>query len=122
MPILDVQIVQHDAATPRQGLARALADVAASIFRVPTARVWVRLSVLPRGYYAENGVASSELPSPVFVTVLHAVLPEQSALGAEAHDLCTALATVIGCASEVVHIEYAPPGRGRMAFGGKLVQ
>jgi phenylpyruvate tautomerase PptA (4-oxalocrotonate tautomerase family) len=122
MPILDVQLVQVEGESPRAGLAGEIAEAAAEVLRAPKGRLWVRLSVLPIHRYAENGVRPVELPHPVFVTVLHAVLPGQAALAAEAQALAAVLASVIGCAKESVHIEYEPQGRGRVAFGGQLVQ
>ena len=122
MPVLDVQMVLREGARPRAGLARALADAAAEVLGAATGQVWVRVGALPLECYAENGVSPAELPLPVFVRVLHRQLPSSSALAAEAKVLSAALAAVIGCASERVHIEYSPPGQGRVAFGGNLVQ
>ena len=104
------------------GLAREVAEAVGSVLGAPPGRVWVRVSGLPLEQYAENGVAHSELPLPVFVTVLHSELPVGAALGAEARALSVAIADVVGRSSEWVHVEYSPPGKGRVAFGGHLVQ
>ena len=122
MPVLDVQLVLRDAAAMQDGLAGAIANAAAMIFGSAPGHVWVRLSVLAAECYAENDVSTTDLQQPVFVTVLHALLPEGPALRAEAQALSSAVAEVIGCSSELVHIEYAPQGLGRVAFGGRLVQ
>ena len=122
MPILDVTLVLRDPSRPRSGLAAAMADAAGAVFGAPPGRVWVRLAVLPATDYAENGVAPDALPTPVFVTVLHARPPQGDALAAQARALSSALGAAAGCASEQVHIVYAPAGAGRVAFGGRLVE
>lgn len=121
MPIVDVQLVGREAAAPA-GLARAIADALAPPLGAAAGRVWVRLATLPPSAYAENGVAHDETPQPVFVTVLHADLPPAEALAAEAATLAQALAACLACPVERVHVEYAPAGRGRIAFGGRLLR
>ncbi len=121
MPILDVQLVLPEGAPLPAGLAAAIADAAGALLNAPAGRVWVRLSVLPAGHYAENGVAPADLPRPVFVTVMHADLPGAEGLAAQAWALADAVASVVGCDAGGVHIEFAPPGRGRVAFGGRLL-
>jgi len=122
MPILDIQLVLREGDAPQGGLADAIANAAGAIFHSPPGRVWVRLSVLPAGNYAENEVLPADLLHPVFVTVLHSLLPESSALAAEAKALALSVAEIVGCSADLVHIEYMPQGRGRVAFGGNLVQ
>ena len=121
MPILDIRIVQPDAFTKRNSLARELADATAAVFGSPSGSVWVRLEIIPPLQYGENGTDFQRLPRPVFVTVLHADLPEPTALAAEAKALSAAIATTVGCVPERVHVEYSPQGRGRVAFGGTLL-
>lgn len=120
MPILDVLLVVPEGAPLPAGLAAAIADGAGTLLNAPAGRVWVRLSVLSADHYAENGVAPADLPRPVFVTVMHADLPDAQLLAAQARALSDAVASVVGCDAGLVHIEFAPPGRGRVAFGGRL--
>lgn len=121
MPVIDVQLVLPAAAPLPPGLAAALADAAAAVLKAPPGRLWLRLSVLPSDHYAENGVPVSDPPQPVFVTVLHAALPGADVLAAQARALSDAVAAALGCDVGLVHVEYAPPGRGRVAFGGRLL-
>ena len=121
MPILDVLLVVPEGAPLPAGLAAAIADGAGTLLNAPAGRVWVRLSVLPADHYAENGVAPADLPRPVFVTVMHADLPDAEQLSAQARALSDAVAWVVGCDADRVHVEFAPSGRGRVAFGGRLL-
>jgi hypothetical protein len=59
---------------------------------------------------------------PLFVRILHARPPTGAALQAEVAALTTALARASGRPVERVHLEYAPAGAGRIAFGGRLVE
>jgi phenylpyruvate tautomerase PptA (4-oxalocrotonate tautomerase family) len=120
MPIIDAQIVLPAAAELPPGTAQALADAMAQVFGSPPGRVWVRLHALPTADYAENG--SAPPPLPVFLRVLHADLPSADVLAAQARALAQSAAAVLGREQELVHVEYAPPGRGRVAFGGQLVR
>jgi phenylpyruvate tautomerase PptA (4-oxalocrotonate tautomerase family) len=122
MPIIDVELVVGERATAPAGLAQRLADAAARVLDAPPGSLWVRLRELPAGNYAENAteLAAGELPA--FVTVLHARPPTGPALAAEAKALGIAVAECLGVLPERVHVEYAPAGYGRIAFGGDLVR
>lgn len=120
MPIVDIQLVAPDGIAPA-GTAAMLAEALGLVFHADVGRVWVRLSVLPTAWYAENGVADGEAPNPVFVCVTHADLPPVESLVTQARAISTAVAGCLGRAPELVHVEFAPPGRGRMAFGGNLL-
>lgn len=121
MPIIDVQLVRASAEPVSADLAPALADALARVFGAEPGRVWVRLTTLPHTQYAENGGAYAFSELPVFVTVLHAEPPAGADRAAEASAVAQAVADCIECARERVHVEYAPPGRGRVAFGGYLI-
>ena len=120
MPVVDVcwvgELPAGDAA-----LTSRMADAIGDALSVAPGRVWVRLWQLPADHYAENG---GPLPGalPVFVRVLHARLPVGAGLKAELADLTAAIAVASGRPAELVHVEYAPAGAGRMAFGGRLVE
>lgn len=120
MPIVDVKIVAPAGAVPAKGTAKQLAQALAVVFQAPEGRVWVRLEHLPEHKYAENG--PGELVHPVFVTVLHADLPSQDALAEQALALSKAVSACLGREPEQVHVEYSPSGRGRIAFGGRLLR
>jgi phenylpyruvate tautomerase PptA (4-oxalocrotonate tautomerase family) len=118
MPILDVELVA-DRVPP--GIARSLADAAGAVFGSPPGRTWVRVRALAPAAYAENAV---ELPSdamPVFVTVTKHELPARPELALEVDALTRAIAGVVGRPVQRVHVQYASPGTGRVAFGGVLV-
>lgn len=118
MPILDVTLLAESAPST---LAQSLADAAASVLGGAPGRVWVRLHLTPGAHYAENAAPAPQ-PLPVFVTLLHAHPPEGEARAAEASALAQALAPLLERPVERVHIEYAAPGAGRLAFGGQLVR
>ena len=102
-------------------LAQRLADAAALVFGSAPGRVWVRLRPLPAAQYAENSAAVDEGKWPVFVTVLHAHPPDGDARAKEVAALTDAIAGALASAPERVHVQYAPAGAGRQAFGGRLV-
>jgi hypothetical protein len=120
MPIIDACIVVPSGETVPSGVAKTLANAIAGVLGAEPGRVWVRVQLLPEGLYAENGEA--ERLCPVFLTVLHAVLPGADHLAREANELAKVVGASLGRPSELVHIEYAASGRGRVAFGGRLVR
>lgn len=122
MPIVDLQLVVADAALEPASFVRAVADVLGKVFNSPPGKTWVRASTLAAANYAEN---ESDLPPqqlPVFVTLLLANPPEGDARVVQAAQVAQAIALVVGRDQSCIHIEYAPPGKGRIAFGGVLVQ
>ena len=120
MPLVDVEVIGSVAA--RESLASALADALGRAFGSPAGHTWVRLRCLRAEHYAENGVPAADTPSPVFVTITAAMPPRGSARADEARRVAQAVAQVIGRPLERVHVEYAPPAAGRMAFGGTLIE
>lgn len=122
MPIVDVAIVVAGEEPLRESLAQELADMCADALKLPQGRLWVRLMPLSSANYAENGCRLIEDELPVFVTVLHADAAAGPALKSEIAALTSAVAQVTSRQADRVHIEYAPPGRGRLAFGGRLVE
>lgn len=120
MPVVDVQIVaaraQGDAA------AQALADALGHAFGSGPGRTWVRVQMLSSVQYAENGGALRADELPVFATVLHARAPQGPARADEVRAVTEAIARVLDRPPERVHVQYAPDGAGRQAFGGVLVE
>ncbi len=120
MPIVDVQVVAKGSAVP-EGLALRLAEALAPVLSAPPGHAWVRLSILPEAQYAENGANEGATSLPVFVRLLHADLPNAEVLAMQAEAISRTVALCIPCFPHQVHVEYAPAGRGRVAFGGKLL-
>ena len=122
MPILDIERVLPDGADASPpGLAQSLADAAGRVFGSAPGRTWVRLRALGASQYGENETTVAPGERPVFVTVLHAHAPHGEALAAEVLALTQAVAACLGRAPGHVHVQYAPPGAGRQAFGGTLM-
>lgn len=118
MPIVDVEIV-----APSPGgvpSARALADALGAVFGSPAGSTWVRLRCLAADGYAENGVGEGATPRPVFVTVTASNLPPPARRAVQARQVAEVVARVSGRPPVHVHVEYALPAAGRIAFGGKL--
>ena len=120
MPIVDALIVVESGGSVPEGAAKVLADALARVFASPPGRVWVRVEALPASRFAENG--DTPHIRPVFLRVLHADSPAPAVLAIQAAEIARAVGGCLGCAPELVHIEYAPPGRGRVACGGNLLQ
>lgn len=117
MPVVDIHWAGPPPAQPDE-LASALADAIGDALQQPPGRVWVRLHLI---HHAENGGPLAGA-APVFVTLLHARPPVGEALQAEIAAVTGAVAAVTGRPRERVHLEYAAPGAGRIAFGGRLVE
>ncbi len=122
MPIVDVLLVVPGTEGVSPGLAQAVADALGPLFESPSGRTWVRASTLPGANYAENGARLVQDDLPVFVTLLLAAPPEGEARANQAERITTALALAVGRNRRNVHIEYAASGKGRMSFGGVLVE
>lgn len=120
MPILDVEIVLRPDERPAPGLAADIADRCGAVFGSPPGNTWVKLHLLPRDCYAENGGPSDEV-YPVFVSVLKAHLPALEALSLEAAHLTATIAQTTGRPEEHIHVIYLSAGAGRVAFGGQIV-
>ena len=116
MPILTVELVGPN--PPAEGLARTLADAAGRVFGSEPATTWVKLHWLDAAFYGENDSACSV--QPVFVDLLLADPPEGQALQQLLARLTDAVAAVIGCPAEQVHVLLQPPAAGRISFGGRL--
>lgn len=122
MPIIDVQFVLPQGEHPPDDLAKTLAHELGRVLRATPGSLWLRLQVLPASRYAENSDPSAEPELPVFVTVLHAHPKQGQELEAEAQAIAKQVSESIGRPHTQVHVEYAAPAAGRVAFGGTLVQ
>ena len=121
MPIVDVHWVLSPKTSLPEGTTTRLADAIGEALGTEAGHLWLRLHPVPATQYAENGVPGASTPLPVFVTVLHGWLGSQTELEAEAQALAKAVAATLVLDKSRVHIEYAPAGAGRMAFGGRLI-
>lgn len=119
MPILDVDFVGPLADSVRRSLARRIADAAGAALGSAPRSTWVRVRFVAEHEYAENDGGEPGV-WPVIVNVLEADPPEGEALAVEVRRLTDAIAAACGRPAENVHLVYAPPGRGRVAFGGRL--
>jgi phenylpyruvate tautomerase PptA (4-oxalocrotonate tautomerase family) len=121
MPILDIEIVVDADEDCEDTLASQLADAAGEVFGTESGRTWIRLHLLPRSQYAENGGGPPSDVKPVFVQVLKAELPDGEHRRREALNLAQRIADVLQRPVDNVHVLYEPPAAGRIAFGGQLL-
>jgi phenylpyruvate tautomerase PptA (4-oxalocrotonate tautomerase family) len=122
MPIIDVEIVSVPEADMPRDLAQRLADALGTALAAPAGTTWIRLRALASDRYAENGVTVAAFDLPVFVTVLKRQLPDVAERATECGLLARTVGDITGRPADRVHVEYAPAGAGRVAFGGKLVE
>ncbi len=118
MPILDVEIVGR-ADEAQADLVQKIADAAGVALDSRPQGTWVKLRFVSESMYAENGGAVDQ--PPIIVSVVQAQPPSGAELKAQMARLAAAIAEVTERKPESVHILYEPPARGRIAFGGVLV-
>jgi phenylpyruvate tautomerase PptA (4-oxalocrotonate tautomerase family) len=121
MPILDVAVVGPLPDGIRSGLAQRVADAAALVFGSGPQETWVTIRYVPLEDYAENAGGPPVEVQPVIVSVLQAHRPGPRPLADQAARLAQAVADACGRLPENVHLIYQPDGRGRVAFGGRIV-
>ena len=121
MPIVDVQIVGVTDAEAA-ACAQPIADGLGIVFGSGRGATWVRARRLPAACVAENGEANPAARDAVFVTVLKRALPEPAVLAMEIIRVCELVSTACGRPRERVLVVYEPPGSGRVAFGGRLME
>ena len=120
MPIIDIEIVLKPNEAIQSQMASELADQLGEIFESPKGGTWVKVRGLVNSQYAENAQPSEEV-YPVFVSVVKSELPTPDDRQIEVEKLTAAVAQICGRPPENIHVLYEPEGRGRVAFGGKLV-
>lgn len=121
MPLLEIEIVGEPDGNRRDALAQDLADAAGVVLKSGPQEAWVRVRILPSERYAECGGKTPGV-LPVFVRILKRLPPEGDTLRREVRELTRAVARVCGRPEAHVHVCYEPPGAGRQAFGGTLVE
>lgn len=119
MPILNIEIIggKDDFS---QDLSRRLADVAGSVLNSRQQGTWVKLHFIDVSQYAENGGAIGSLP--IIVSLIQAEPPAGAELRNLLLNLTTAIAEVTGHRVENVHIIVEPAAKGRISFGGNLLE
>ena len=122
MPILEVEIVLRPGEVVDVSLPNVIADATAGALGSRPGGTWVRLRTLSHEHYAEDTGGPPLGVYPIFVSVLKADVPPPDQLAAEVSRLTQAIAQACDRPAENVHILYQPPARGRIAFGGRLVE
>jgi phenylpyruvate tautomerase PptA (4-oxalocrotonate tautomerase family) len=121
MPIVTVEIVSDPGRQLEHNLTQLLADAIGHVLHSPHGQTWVRLWMLQRNEYAENGVLVDAGELPVFVTVLERQVSAGAVLRGNVTAITQAVADVLDRPVSCVHVEFAPAAAGRVSFGGKLV-
>ena len=124
MPIVDIEVVTGMAepeAVDRETL-QLLADELGSIFGSDPGETWVRLRSMDQDAYAENLAGNESNVRPVFVQILRAELPDRAALRREMAGIVEIVARMLNRRRENVHVLYAPDAKGRIGFGGTLLE
>ena len=119
MPIIHVEIV-GDAHDYPQHLPQLIADTAGSVLNSRPGGTWVKVTFLEVSSYAENG--GSVEGHPMIVSLVQAEPPIGDNLRQQVSDLADAIAGVANHPVENVHIVVEPGAKGRIAFGGTLVE
>lgn len=114
MPILEVEVVGECG-----DVAKPLADAVAKEFEDERWKVWVRLRRLDAADYAESHEGPHQ---PVFVSVLSMSFRESELMATTMRRIATAVAGAVGRPLENTHVTYEPAARGRLAFGGEMVE
>lgn len=119
MPIIDIELVTATEVPPDSGVTCALANELGDALEAAPGKVWVRLRILSSANYAENRVKA---PEPVFVTVLASAPPEGDVLRRRVTAITEIVARLTRRKQAHVHVLFEPAARGRIAFGGRLVE
>ncbi len=106
---------------PRQGFASRLADAMGEVLESRPQGTWVIVREIASRDYAENMGGPSDGVEPVIVRLILSTPPEGEKLKAQADQLASAIGKVCGRPKVNVHVIYEPPGAGRIAFGGNLI-
>ena len=121
MPIVTIKVVEQSVATHDRTIVQRLADKLGQVFGSEPQGTWVKLEYLPRSQYAENDAEDAQM-QPTFVEILKKTLSSEDVLAREALVVSEVVATTLHRSQENCHVIYAPPGEGRVAFGGRLIR
>ena len=120
MPIVDIEIVLKPDEAIADEVVSELADRLGEIFGSPKTGTWVKVHQIAAHYYAENEGKEPEV-YPIFVSVLKSRLPGPEEMQKEVDAITATVAQLCNRPSRFVHVIYQPEGKGRVAFGGKVV-
>ena len=120
MPIVEIEIVLKPNEIIQGITVEELADQLGGIFTSPKGTTWIKVRGLERNHYSENG-GTPDGVFPVFVSVLKSIVPGHDDMQKEVEMITGVVAQVCGRPSGNVHVIYLPEGKGRVAFGGKIV-
>src|SRR4030066_360628 len=121
MPILEVDFICLDERSTSSDLARRIVDGAAEVFGSSPGETWVRLNLVDRSRYAENGGGPPGGGLPGIFRGPEGRSPRCASLASEVDALTQAIAKACERPPENVHLIYAPDAEGRVAFGGHIV-
>lgn len=122
MPIVTIKLVTHDESEyPDKQQVQSLADELGDLFGSGKGGTWIKVEFIPMDMYAENRAEIAPNVQPTFVEVLKSDLPSMDERSAEVLQIAQVVAAGVRRPSENVHVLYLPPAKGRMAFGGKLL-
>lgn len=120
MPIVNIQaVVNEEKFSPEQ--VQMVSDQLGDLFKAGVANTWVKVLYLDRTDYAENQSQVASEVQPTFVEVLKYALGDETKLAAEAAKIAGIVGKALGRPIDNVHVIFSPGGKGRVAFGGKLV-
>ncbi len=123
VPIIRLKlIIQDDAERLGKGALQTLANELGIFFESEPSGTWVEVEYLPVEQYAENRF---ELPADMKTTLVYVLkhqLPTEEEVAREALDLARIVSKRLQRPRRNTHIFYEPPGKGRIAFGGRLVR
>lgn len=123
MPIIRLKlVVQHDTDRLGKDTLQRLADDLGEYFDSKPSGTWVEVEYLPVEQYAENRFEMPEDMKTTLVYVLKHHLPAEEGVAREAMDLARIVSKRLQRPRRNTHIFYEPPGKGRIAFGGRLVR
>jgi phenylpyruvate tautomerase PptA (4-oxalocrotonate tautomerase family) len=120
MPIVDIEIVLRANESIREEVVSELANELGEIFHSSPGETWIKIHPLSADQYAENGGTPDGI-YPIFVTVMKSKLASFEETQKEVAKITGAVAQICGRPSDNIHVIYQPAGRGRVAFGGKII-
>ena len=120
MPIVDIEIVLKPDETLANEMVSELADRLGVIFGSPKNGTWVKVHQIAAHHYAENQGKEPDA-YPIFVSVLKSRLPALDTVQKEVDAITDIVAKICHRPPGFVHVMYQPEGKGRIAFGGKVV-
>lgn len=102
-----------------EGNTQRLVDEIGEILGSDPGHTWLCVIPVAGSHYAENLRPSAAVNHrPVFVTIEREGRSRN--MRAEARGIAAAVAAILGRKAENVHVKYAEPLAGRMAYGGDL--